>query len=94
MVFDFLRKFGSAKSAEPTADADTVEYNGYAIVPSPQKDSSGWRIQGTISKEIDGESRCHHFIRADTYPGREDAISMTVSKAKRIIDEQGDRMFR
>ena len=31
--------------------------------------------------------------RADAYPGREDAVAFTVTKAKQIIDLQGDRMF-
>ncbi len=35
----------------------------------------------------------HRFIRADAYPGREDAISFTITKAKQIIDLQGDRIF-
>jgi hypothetical protein len=35
----------------------------------------------------------HRFIRADTYSGREDAIAFTITKAKQIIDHQGDRMF-
>jgi len=37
--------------------------------------------------------REHKFIRADAYPSREDAINFTISKAKQIIDLQGDRIF-
>lgn len=94
MILKFLRKFGASSAGASPNEGESVDYNGYTIVPSPEKDGSGWRVQGSISKEVDGERQTHRFIRADTYPGRDDALSMTVSKAKRIIDEQGDRMFR
>ena len=35
----------------------------------------------------------HRFIRADTHPTRDDAIAFAISKAKQIIDLQGDRIF-
>jgi hypothetical protein len=35
----------------------------------------------------------HRFIRADTHHSREDAITFAISKAKQIIDLQGDRIF-
>ena len=35
----------------------------------------------------------HRFIRAETYSNRDDAITFTISKAKQIIDQQGDRIF-
>jgi len=35
----------------------------------------------------------HRFVRADTHHGKEDAITFAISKAKQIIDLQGDRMF-
>ena len=35
----------------------------------------------------------HDFVRADTYASRDDAIAFTITKAKQLIDQQGDRMF-
>ena len=35
-----------------------------------------------------------HFIRADTSTSRDAAITLSVSKARKIIDEQGERVFR
>jgi hypothetical protein len=32
-------------------------------------------------------------VRADMHHSREDAIAFTISKAKQIIDLQGDRCF-
>ena len=31
---------------------------------------------------------------ADTYASRDDAIAFTISKAKQIVDEQGDAIFK
>ena len=36
----------------------------------------------------------HRFIRADTYASRDDAIAFTISKAKQIVDQQGDAIFK
>ena len=35
----------------------------------------------------------HRFIRADSHPVYDDAVTFTVSKAKQIIDQMGDRLF-
>ena len=47
-----------------------------------------------IGKVVDGEAKEVHFIRADTSTSREAAISLSVSKARKIIEEQGERIFR
>ena len=60
----------------------------------PCKENAGWRVQAVISKELEGEVKTHQFIRADTIGDRDGAIEMTISKAKRTIDEQGERLFR
>lgn len=91
----FLRGLFSPRSApRETSPAEaSVEYNGYTITPAPEKGPGGWRIAGTISRELGGERRVHAFGRADTAPDREAIVGMTIEKAKRIIEEQGDRIF-
>jgi hypothetical protein len=37
--------------------------------------------------------KSHRFVRADTHHSRDDAIAFALSKAKQIIDLQGDRIF-
>ena len=78
--------------AEPAADA--VEYNGYRIRPAPYPSKGAYQTAGTIEKEIGGELKEHRFIRAETHPSRDQAIEFSIAKAKQIIDEQGDRIFR
>jgi hypothetical protein len=96
MAMKFLRGLFSPRS--PTREAPrtetSVEYNGYTITPAPEKEPGGWRVAGTISKEIEGSRRVHRLSRADTSNDREVIVALTVEKAKRVIDEQGDRIFR
>ncbi len=91
----FLRGLFSrgAKAEDPPRAEPSVEYNGYTITPIPEKGPGGWRLVGTISREVDGRLKVHELGRADTAPDRDVIVSMTIEKAKRVIDEQGDRMF-
>ena len=91
----FLRgMFGGGGGAEPSAaEAAASEYNGFTIRPAPRKQGSGWLVAGTIAKQFPDGVKEHHFIRADTFPGRDDAVAFAVRKAHQIIDERGDKMF-
>ena len=91
----FLRRlFSPGRGARPTSRADaSVEYHGYTITAVPEKESGGWRLAGTISKGTGADRKAHQFVRADTSPDREAIVAMTIAKAKRLIDEQGDRLF-
>jgi hypothetical protein len=35
----------------------------------------------------------HKFIRADRFASREDAVEVTIRKARQLIDQQGERIF-
>lgn len=76
------------------ATADLVDYNGFQILPAPERREGGWNTAGLITKTIDGEEKEHRFIRVDTHSNRDDAISFSITKAQQIIDEQGDQLFR
>ena len=79
---------GGAVAAEP------VEYNGYRIRPAPYPRRGQYQTCGIIEKEVAGERKEHRFVRAETHPSRETAIAFSIAKAKQIIDEQGERIFR
>ena len=84
---------GGNDDREPEG-AEPVEHEGFTIVAAPRKASGGWSTEGRISKAVEGEVKEVHFIRADTSTSREAAITLSVSKARKIIDEQGERVFR
>ena len=95
MVLRFLRSFitGRASNTDSATNAGPVSYAGYTIVATPRQIERGWTTEGNISKEIGGVLKSQHFIRVDTHGDRNDAISLAIQKAKKIIDEQGDGLF-
>lgn len=89
----FLSKlFGGGSGA--AASDPTEEHDGFRITPQPQADAGGHRICALIEKEIDGETKRHKMIRADMCASREEAVTSSVLKARRLIDEQGEGLFR
>ena len=93
----FRGLLGSDGSEESGGDApvrgSAVDYNGYSIAPECRKQGSQWLTAGVISKPFGDETKEHHFIRADLHASKDDADACAVMKGKRIVDEQGDRMF-
>ena len=89
----FLKKLFGGNSDAPTSAAGET-YEGFRITPTPQREGTQYRIGARIEKEIDGEMRSHTLIRADTIGDPDEAAAASIAKAKQMIDEQGDRIFR
>ena len=85
----FKKLFGGA-ATEETSET----YKECRIIPTLQKESDGYRLSARIEKDIDGETRVHTLIRADTIASKDDALAATVAKARQVIDEQDDGLFR
>ncbi len=81
---------GAKGDATPAAEA---EHNGYRIKATPYEDAGQWQMCGIIEKDVGGELRSHRFVRADRFPSREQAAEFTLSKARQIIDQMGERIF-
>ena len=80
------------KAGAPAAPA--AEYKGYRIIAAPSREGGQFRIAGTIEKDTPDGVKRHQFIRADVYANWDDAVAVTTSKAKQIIDQLDDRMFK
>ena len=80
--------------AEPAKTADPVEYKGFIIRPAPFKSEGQYQTAGTIEREVGGVRKEHRFIRADAFASFDDAVAFTLSKARQMIDLQGERMFQ
>ena len=78
---------GGAKTPEP------IEHKGYQIFPEPVNEGGKYRVAARIVKDIDGEEKVHHLIRADTLDSVDTANEVSVSKAKSMIDQMGDQIF-
>ena len=88
------RLSGTARAGDAGGERGAAqEYNGFLIQAAPLQEGSQWLTAGIISKKFGDEQKEHQFIRADTHASREDAEAFSITKARLIIDEQGDRLF-
>lgn len=87
------RLFGGGGGGGKAAEQPAETYEGFSITPDPIKDGGSWRLAARVEKEIGGEMKSHHLIRADTFQSADEASSAAIAKAKQIIDEQGDRLL-
>lgn len=85
--------FGGGSSEGEAKPSEPVEYNGFTIRAVPYKEQGQYQTAGTITKEIGGIAKEHKFIRADRHASYDDAVEFSLSKARQIIDQQGERMF-
>ncbi|MDD9874243.1 MAG: HlyU family transcriptional regulator [Gammaproteobacteria bacterium] len=94
----FLKKHPGAgartgATAKPAREEPAEANAGISISPCPRSVGGGWSTEAVIRKTVDGEARQHAFIRADTSPTREAAAALAISKARTLIDQQGDEIF-
>ncbi|MDX8347703.1 HlyU family transcriptional regulator [Cognatiyoonia sp. IB215446] len=85
------RLFGSGQAKADTDRSET--YQEMQILPEPMAEGSTYRLCARITQTKDGETREHVLIRADTFQDREAAVTASITKAKQMIDEQGEGLF-
>jgi len=86
------RLFGGKQAEEP-AVTSSEEHKGFRITPKPIREGGHYRISARIEKEVAGVPRVHDLVRADTVAGLDEATALSVSKARQMIDEQGEGLF-
>jgi hypothetical protein len=86
------RLFGGKRAREP-ASAPSEEHKGFRITPTPIREGGHYRIAARIEKEVAGVPRIHDLLRADTAATPDEARTLSVAKARQMIDEQGERLF-
>lgn len=87
-LFSKLFGGGSAPKVEPET------YKGFKVFADPIKEPGGYRVSARIEKEIDGETKSYTLIRADVCNEEEQTREISTAKAKTLIDEQGEKLFR
>lgn len=85
---------GGSDKGEVAPSLPGESHNGFTVFPEPMKEGGHWRVGARIEREIGGELRIHQMIRADTAESAGAAAAMSLIKAKRMIDEQGEGIFR
>lgn len=89
-LIDGLFRAGDVNDEEIPA----TEYRDYLITPDPQDAGGQYRVSGWIRKPVDGgETLEHRFERSDMVASREACVELTLTKAKRFIDDLGDELF-
>ncbi|WP_027856057.1 HlyU family transcriptional regulator [Marinobacterium jannaschii] len=90
-LFSALKSMFSGAEGEASSITvhDAVEYNGFEIVPMPQKENGQYRVNGIVRK---GDQE-HRFIRSDLVFSEADCVELTVRKARTTIDQMGDKIF-
>jgi len=91
----FGRLTGQTDAPAPGAPAGpALEYKGFRIRPAPYRSGGQFQTAGVIEKDFPDGPKEHRFIRAETHPSEDEAKEFAITKARQIIDQQGDKMFR
>lgn len=83
----------SDSTASEPKPAGEAEHKGFTIRATPFKQGGEYQTCGIVSKEVDGVVKEHKFIRADRFASIDDVVSITLSKGRQLVDEQGERLF-
>ena len=86
------RLFGGSDDKKPSAEP--VEHDGFRIYAEPAATGGGYRVAARIEKDFGDQTKTHQMIRADVIASAEEARTTTLSKARQLIDQQGDTIFR
>ena len=84
---------GSSAGDGPAERGEAVAYKELVIHPAPEREGNQWRIAGVIVKQTGNVEMERAFTRADTVATREEAETLSVRKARQIIDERGAALF-
>ena len=92
----FWKKLFGGGSADETEGKPGVpeDYKGFTIRAAPYKSEGQYQTAGIVTKEVGGIAKEHKFIRADRHASYDDAVAFSLSKARQLVDEQGERMFK
>ncbi len=85
----FSKLFGGGEKSE----LQPVSYNGFDIFPVLIAEGGKYRLSARIEKIINGDRKTNALIRADVFESRDQAESFSITKAKQVIDEQGECIF-
>ena len=94
----FLKKLFGGSSASPAASAPAgavkeIEHKGFVIKATPYKEGAEFQTCGVVSKEIDGVTKEHRFVRADRFSDINTAADIALNKGRQLVDEQGENLF-
>jgi hypothetical protein len=95
MIMRLFRKRGEGEGSGPGKVAASEGYNGYQLLARPIKESGQWRVAGSIrAPDAGADGEGYDFVRADTMADHDECVQMCLAKARKLVDEQGSRLFQ
>ena len=80
--------------AKPAPKApEPILYTEFRIFPAPVREAAGHRVAARIEKDVPGGVKVHQMGRADTLASFDEAMALSLSKAKSAIDQLGETLF-
>lgn len=84
------RKAGKQSATATDAEvAATEQYRGCELCAMPIREESVWRVAGRVTQPGGGETQS--FVRADTCASHDDAVALSLQKARQLVYEAGVR---
>jgi len=91
-----LKKLFGKRAGDKSDAADNAEiaarehYKNCELRAAPQREGNVWRVAGSIVRTTAAgeEGEPQMFVRADTCASRDDAVAISLRKARQIVDEQ------
>lgn len=95
MVVGFLRRMlaGRLNGGTPAGPAARETYEGLELLAMPVPEGGVWRVAGRVQRVGGDDGPGHDFVRADTVSSHEEAVRMSLLKARQLVDERGDRLL-
>jgi hypothetical protein len=80
---------GSIKSLFSPLPDGAIRYKGYTIAALPEEEFGRYRLHAVISKKDKHRS----YTLIDRVADKQSCVKMTHEKAKKLIDQKGDKIF-
>lgn len=93
MILGFLSKLFGNNKTSVKKEVEPTEYNGFLIYPEPVAEGGQYRIAGKITKEVNGETKTHRFIRSDVLSSETEACELMIKKSQVFIDQLSGDIF-
>lgn len=93
MFSRLLRRLRTGGSKGPAEVAERERYKGLELQARPMREGGLWRVAGRICRPDAPDGARHDFIRVDTMASHEEAVRMSLIKARLIVDERGDAVL-
>jgi hypothetical protein len=86
--------FKKNKENNSNVAVDWEEYKGFRVAATPINEGGQFRVSGIIEQDQeDAEPKRHQFVRADLIPIQDEAVNISLMKAKMMVDQLGARVF-